>query len=452
MLLTKLTLTKVQEKHLTGKEKITYLRGNNMDFNKYLKTLMTPSEDRYGEEGTDFASPDDRKGAAYGALANQMSEFTGDLPQVPMRPEDQMEEEVVDQEVNDIVEADNAPVSNEMVEQEIQQIVQQPQREIASEEPELSPQEKMLEEFRRLRKQQEDQVSQARETDADIELLNNMNKAFQQIGSGLGAGISNVKMNPLDIGKSQLGDQALKDSQSRMNNLLQEYKLMSQEERDQLSPRDKKYFEYLEKKNELELQRLGKQEERESRISRKQQLDAARGLIKDDPRTKKAFEQAMALEDIQPLIEQVKAGNQNATAALGTRLARAMGEVGVLTDADVTRYVQGTSWGRKLLDWYKKGAEGMPSEKTLEEIAKNAETISSKLQQNLGKVYKNAESRMKTAYPDMEVKDIRGLLGTPNVTQNVKVKVRLPDGRTGSIDSDKVDAFKKKYPKAEVME
>lgn len=419
-----------------------------MDFNKYLKTLMTPSEDRYGEPGTDFASPDDRKGAAFGALQNQMKEFTGDLTKSPMRPEDQIEQEpiqeqVIDQEVNDIVEADNAPTNNEAVEQEIQQIVEQPQREIASEEPELSPQEKMLEEFRRLRNQQQEQVSQARETDADIELLNNMNKAFQQIGSGLGAGYANVKMSPIDIGRSQLGDQALKDSQSRINNLLQEYKLMSQEERDQLSPRDKKYFEYLEKKNELELQRLGKQEEREERISRKQQLDAARGLIKDDPRTKKAFEQAMAMEDIQPLIEQVKAGNQNAAASLGARLARAMGEVGVLTDTDVTRYARGTSWGRKLLDWYKAGAEGTISEDTLEDMMKNTSTLSQKLNKNLDNVYKNAESRMKTAYPDLDEKTIKGLLGRPNISTKDSDTVIMvaPNGKKARVKKDQVQKY-----------
>jgi hypothetical protein len=148
----------------------------------------------------------------------------------------------------------------------------------------------------------------------------------------------------------------------------------------------------------------------------------------------------MALEDIAPLVEQVKAGNQNAAAALGTRLARAMGEVGVLTDADVTRYVQGTSWGRKLLDWYKKGAEGSPSEETLKEIVKNAKTISSKLQGNLKKVYKNAESRMKVAYPDLDEKTIKGLLGSPNISDDT-VLMKSPNGTQARVKKDLVQKY-----------
>lgn len=220
-----------------------------MDFNKYLNTLMTDSEDRFGKEGTDFASPDDRKGAAFGALQNQMSEFTGNLPQIPMRPEDQMEEPEVQEQVNDIVEADDAPnesPQDELVEQDskgydipsalyvgslmpseslstdVEDIIEDNKSE-----PKLSPQEKLLKEFRKYKQQREGSISKAREKDADIELLQNMNKAFQQIGTGLGAGYANVKMNPIELSAPKLEEQARQDQKDKLSNLMKEYKLLS---------------------------------------------------------------------------------------------------------------------------------------------------------------------------------------------------------------------------------
>lgn len=240
-----------------------------------------------------------------------------------------------------------------------------------------------------------------------------------------------------------------------LQKMYQQYMAMNQP-KDKLSAKDQAYLDYYQKRLEATQQSQKKASEREERISRKQQLDSARSLIKDDPRTKKAYEQAMALEDIQPLVQEVKSGNQNAAAALGTRLARAMGEVGVLTDADVTRYVQGTSWGRKLQDWAKKGYDGAPSQETLNEIIKNADTISKKLQGNLKNVYKNAESRMKTAYPDLDESTIKGLLGTAKFeeeSQPVPQKIRIEvNGKIGTVPQDKVEALLKKYPNAKILE
>lgn len=188
----------------------------------YLDKLLLDQETN--EFGTDFAKPEDRQSAAAAALKMQMDEMTGEQPniQIPMAPE--MEENEVQQEVNDIVEADNAPI-----EDTVSQTMSAPQREPASTEEamvDLSPQEQLLEEFRKYKMQQAQQVQNARNKDADVELMDDMNKAFQQIGTGLASGYANVKMNPIDI-DSNFEDSARKDSKSNLENMMQEYKLLS---------------------------------------------------------------------------------------------------------------------------------------------------------------------------------------------------------------------------------
>ena len=133
----------------------------------------------------------------------------------------------------------------------------------------------------------------------------------------------------------------------------------------------------------------------------------------------------MEFESVQELINQVEQGNQAALGALGTKLARAMGEVGVLTDTDVVRYVQGQSWGRKLMDAAKKGAYGELSDDTLNDIRTNLSTLSEKLNKNVDKVYSNAGSRLKTAFPDLKDDEIQGLLGRISTTKEEKVDPKI---------------------------
>lgn len=245
---------------------------------------------------------------------------------------------------------------------------------------------------------------QALQKDRDMTFLDNIMKFGSLANKSLITG------GGYEVGQSKLP--SLKtDEASRFSKLLKDYNDLNKKE--SLSTYQKMMLEAKAKEQSAK-------SERERRIARKQQLDAARGLLKDDPRTKKSYEQAMAMEDIAPLIEQVKSGNEVAAASLGARLARAMGEVGVLTDTDVTRYVGGTTWGRQLKDWYSKRLDGDKnakiSEDTLKDIIKNAKTLSSKMSKNLDNVYSNAEKRMKTAYPDLDDKTIKGLLGRPNIT------------------------------------
>jgi len=184
---------------------------------------------------------------------------------------------------------------------------------------------------------------------------------------------------------------------------------------------------------------------KEARLQAKDELNAARNLLKDDPRYKKAVEQGMEFESVNRLLDQVGEGNQAALAALGTKLARAMGEVGVLTDTDVVRYVGGTSWGRKLKDWYAKGAKGELSKDTLNDIKSNLKLLRGKLKDDTSRVYDNASGRMKTAFPNMADEKIRGLLGKTIISEDETKKQASSDSRLIKVKRKK-DGMIKSLP------
>lgn len=198
-----------------------------------------------------------------------------------------------------------------------------------------------------------------------------------------------------------------------------------------------------EKRDELKL-------DREKRLDRQNKVNTVRNFLKDDPGYKVVRQQEIAFEPMERDLDLIeKEGNESTIASLGTRLARAMGEVGVLTDTDVVRYVGSTSWGRKLKDWYIKGAKGELPPELINDLRNNIQHIKRELTKSKARIFERAASRVQAAYPDMEMKDVYGILGAE--MPKVKVPVKLADGQMGKIDEDKVDAFLKKYPDAEVL-
>jgi hypothetical protein len=91
-------------------------------------------------------------------------------------------------------------------------------------------------------------------------------------------------------------------------------------------------------------------------------------LEQRDPVIKELRKQDLGLMQVNDLIEQVKAGNTIAANAMGTKMARGMGEVGVLTDADVTRYVQSGRLDRKVGDKLSLMLRGRPTDASVQEI------------------------------------------------------------------------------------
>lgn len=98
--------------------------------------------------------------------------------------------------------------------------------------------------------------------------------------------------------------------------------------------------------------------------------------IVKDPVIKKMQEQGISLDSVGQLADFSRSGNSIAGNALGAKMARAMGEVGVLTDQDVKRYTTSGKLGRKAADTLSKWLSGTPTEATLQEIQQIANVIS----------------------------------------------------------------------------
>lgn len=80
-------------------------------------------------------------------------------------------------------------------------------------------------------------------------------------------------------------------------------------------------------------------------------------------------EQKMALASSSNLNDLVRSGNSNAAAALGAQQARAVSEHGVLTDADVLRYIRSGLIPQRIGDIMSQWFIGKPTNATLSEIA-----------------------------------------------------------------------------------
>lgn len=90
--------------------------------------------------------------------------------------------------------------------------------------------------------------------------------------------------------------------------------------------------------------------------------------LQTHPLMKKLQEQDAAFSDFDTLIQEANDGNAVAFNSLGTKLAKAMGEVGVLTDRDVTRYIDTYKLDRKFLDTVNKWKTGRATPDTMEEL------------------------------------------------------------------------------------
>lgn len=105
----------------------------------------------------------------------------------------------------------------------------------------------------------------------------------------------------------------------------------------------------------------------DSRVARA--ADNSKAAIISNPIYKELAKQDLGSNFLVSMVDLVKQGNQVAANSMGAKAARAMGEVGVLTEQDVSRYVQGGSLPRKTADKLLKWTKGRPSDMTLEEIS-----------------------------------------------------------------------------------
>ena len=132
-------------------------------------------------------------------------------------------------------------------------------------------------------------------------------------------------------------------------------------------------------------------------IKRKDRLDkmilAYGKEIDNDPILKNLKTQSISLDTANQLSELAKAGNTVAAAALGMKEARGLGEVGVVTEQDVKRYVISGRLDRKAGDTLRKWLQGKPSDATLDEIVAINEVIKDSLAKKVQPLYNKKINR-----------------------------------------------------------
>jgi hypothetical protein len=178
-----------------------------------------------------------------------------------------------------------------------------------------------------------------------------------------------------------------------------------------------------------------------------------------DP-TVQAFEkQGIAVGDINTILDQSASGNKSARAALGIKLAKAYGEVGAMSDRDVTAYVKPSDWRGNvestltgIFDGTIPLKQGKDIRSLINLMQKNIEPRVNMIQKNYAqRAYESYGKEMKLSPEDVELK--MGFRSQPSTTSAPLNKTTVSlQGKTYRIDTDKLDAFKLKYPKAVIKE
>lgn len=107
----------------------------------------------------------------------------------------------------------------------------------------------------------------------------------------------------------------------------------------------------------------------------------------NDERVKPFLKQGVGMKQAQQLLDSVKTGNTVAFAGLGIKMAKAMGEVGVMTEQDIKRYVNSGKLSQGAADKLSKWTKGVPSEATEKEIQEIISTLGDTYQKEISPVY-----------------------------------------------------------------
>lgn len=112
---------------------------------------------------------------------------------------------------------------------------------------------------------------------------------------------------------------------------------------------------------------------------------------------KELNKQGIGLDTANQLAGLAQSGNTVAGTALGMKQARGLGEVGVLTETDVTRYVTSGQLGRKGADILSRWMQGKPTDATLEEIIQINGVIQDVMRSKIQPVYDRYVNRLSKA-------------------------------------------------------
>jgi hypothetical protein len=115
-----------------------------------------------------------------------------------------------------------------------------------------------------------------------------------------------------------------------------------------------------------------------------------------DPAIKTYKDQGMSLAAVNGIIGEAKKGNQVSASALGVKMAKTMGEVGMLSESDVTRYVQAKALDRSAADKLSKWIKGVPTDATLNDIQQIADVMRARFTEQIQPIINSYAQQMST--------------------------------------------------------
>jgi len=120
--------------------------------------------------------------------------------------------------------------------------------------------------------------------------------------------------------------------------------------------------------------------------------------LETNPVIKTLKQQDIGLYQVDALAPLIDSGNTVASNALGMKMARGMGEVGVLTDTDVVKYVQSGQLTRGAADKLSRMIRGVPTDATLDELREITKVLRDSYQNKIQPLYNDAVDRFAVNY------------------------------------------------------
>lgn len=109
--------------------------------------------------------------------------------------------------------------------------------------------------------------------------------------------------------------------------------------------------------------------------------------LETNPLLSKMRDQELGIEQVGGMIALVRTGNTVAASAMGVKMAKAMGEVGVLTENDVKRYVLSKKISQAAADKLRGWTQGVPSEATLDEVQQISDVLKGTMDKKVQPIY-----------------------------------------------------------------
>lgn len=332
---------------------------------------------------------------------------------------------------------------------------------------ELSPQEKLIKELRSIQENKSKEAKTAQEEANKRALLANAIKALGTIGqaqiqrsAGIPIGLKAAEMTAARDVSSPI----LKERDSMLKQMMDEYKMLNQPT-ESMTPYQKLNYELAKDRlTEKKEDRERKKQQFKQSMERRESEDFDKKVSDVSKRIEKSglLERTRAMQDIENYLDAEYNANLDKPKDIDIGGMGVMGGLrpDFLTDeGDVSFRQNVQSLANQLLK-VRSGAAVTDQEyrRFLKEVGSGNFSSEKDLMNGLKKMREDIKNQTanitKTYGKDVskEYIDRTGVQLYEGGKSSDKVSVVLPDGRKGTIQRSKLDAFKKKYPDADILE